>query len=281
MDCMTLSGKLALVRSALYVPGSNARALEKARALDADMLIIDLEDAVAEDNKAAARDAAIAQTTAGFGSKLVALRINAAGSAHQMADLAAAAKCRVEALVVPKVETVDELLALSAQTALPLVAMIETPAGLFAAEEIAAHAALAGLIAGTNDIAAETGIRPGPARQGLELSLQMIVLAAASARKPAFDGVCNRLDDMDGFEAECLQGRCYGFTGKTLIHPNQIAIANAAFSPALEELADARDLLAAASGGAQRFQGRMIESMHVEEARRTIERAKHATDGRE
>ena len=102
-------------------------------------------------------------------------------------------------------------------------------------------------------------------------------MAAASAGKPAFDGVCNRLDDMDGYEAECAQGRCYGFVGKTLIHPNQIAIANAIFAPSAQELAEAEALIAAATGGAQRHEGKMIESMHVEEARRTIERARHGT----
>jgi citrate lyase subunit beta/citryl-CoA lyase len=274
---MEIGDRLRLVRSALYVPGSNARALEKAQVLDADMLIIDLEDAVAEENKAAARAAAIAATKAGFPGKLVALRTNGLGSAHLADDLVAAAQCTVDALVIPKIESAAELDQLAEMTALPLIAMVETPAGLYAAREIAAHPSLVGLLAGTNDIAADTGIRPGPMREGLELALQTIILAAAAARKPAFDGVCNRLDDMDGFEAECHQGRCFGFTGKTLIHPNQIAPANAAFSPTMEELADAHELIAAAKGGAQRFQGRMIESMHVEEAHRTIERAGRTT----
>jgi citrate lyase subunit beta/citryl-CoA lyase len=148
---------------------------------------------------------------------------------------------------------------------------------VFAAQSIARHPATVALIAGTNDIAAETGIRPGPRRQGLEMALQTIVMAAAIAGKPAFDGVYNRLDDPDGLQAECLQGRCYGFTGKTVIHPGQIAITNLAFSPTIEELADARELVAAARGGAQRFQGRMIEAMHVEDAKRIIERAGRAT----
>jgi (3S)-malyl-CoA thioesterase len=273
---MEIADRLRQVRSALYVPASNARALEKARALDADMLIIDLEDAVAEDNKVASREAAIAATRAGFRDKLVALRINGIGTAHHAEDLAVARRCQIDALVLPKVETAA---ALDIIAHAPLIAMIETPAALLVAHQIASHVRLTGLIAGTNDIAAETGIRPGPRREGLELALQTIVLAAAVAHKPAFDGVCNRLDDMEGFETECLQGRCYGFTGKTLIHPNQIAIANAAFSPTLEELADARDLVAAAKGGAQRFQGRMIESMHVEEAYRTIERAGRGPNG--
>jgi (3S)-malyl-CoA thioesterase len=177
-------------------------------------------------------------------------------------------------IVLPKVEDVADLPYLG----LPLLAMIETPKGLYAAREIAAQRLVAGVIAGTNDIAAETGIRPGAMREGLELSLQMIVLAAAASGKPRFDGVCNRLDDMAGFDAECRQGATFGFTGKTLIHPNQIDIANAAFGPDAAAFAEARELVAASRGGAQRFRGRMIESMHVEQAKLTIERFRHATD---
>jgi (3S)-malyl-CoA thioesterase len=274
---MDIGNRLRLVRSALYVPGSNARALEKARGLGADMLIIDLEDAVAEDNKAEARAAAIAATQAGFPGKVIALRINGRRSLHFADDLATAAACNVDALVLPKVEDARELDVLPFE----MIPMIETPTGVFAAQGIARHPATVGMIAGTNDIAAETGIWSGPKRQGLEMALQTIVMAAGSARKPAFDGVFNALDDLDGLEAECHQGRCYGFTGKTLIHPNQIPVANRAFSPTLEELADARELVAAATGGAQRFRGRMIESMHVEQAQRTIERAGRTTGDRE
>jgi citrate lyase subunit beta/citryl-CoA lyase len=271
---MDIGSKLRLVRSALYVPASNVRAMEKARALDADMLIIDLEDAVAEENKSEARAAAIAATQqAGFPDKLVALRINGRRSLYFADDLATAAQCAVDAVVLPKVEDARELDVLPCE----MIAMVETPAGVFAAQSIARHPATVALIAGTNDIAAETGIRPGPRRQGLEMALQTIVMAAAIAGKPAFDGVYNRLDDPDGLQAECLQGRCYGFTGKTVIHPGQIAITNLAFSPTIEELADARELVAAARGGAQRFQGRMIEAMHVEDAKRIIERAGRAT----
>jgi (3S)-malyl-CoA thioesterase len=136
------------------------------------------------------------------------------------------------------------------------------------------------LIAGINDISELCRIQPGPQRQGLELSLQMIVLAAASAAKPALDGVCNRLDDMTGFAEECAQGRCYGFAGKTLIHPNQIAAANIAFSPSAAEVEDAEALLAQAKAGAARFRGRMIEAMHVRQAELTVERAAYAIDGR-
>jgi (3S)-malyl-CoA thioesterase len=273
---MDIAAKLKFVRSALYVPGSNARALEKARGLDADMLIIDLEDAVPEEAKAAARAAAVAYAAAGVEGKLIAIRANGSDSRHHAEDMAALRGYAADLVVLPKVEEAAEL----SDIGLPILAMIETPKGLYAAREIAAHPSVAGLIAGTNDIAAETGIKPGPNREGLELSLQMILLAAAAADKPRFDGVCNRLDDMAGFDAECRQGATYGFTGKTLIHPNQIAIANQSFGPNATAVTEAEELIAASRGGAQRFKGRMIESMHVEEAKLTIERSRHAMGDR-
>ncbi|MBL0925235.1 MAG: CoA ester lyase [Sphingomonadaceae bacterium] len=277
---MQILDKLKFVRSALYVPGSNARALEKARSLDADMLIIDLEDAVPEDMKAAARSAAVAHAAAEVNGKIIAIRANDVDSVHHAEDISALKGCDADLIVLPKVEDIGALTAVGAELGLPLLAMIETPAGLYAAREIAAHASVAGLIAGTNDIAAETGIKQGPMREGLELALQGIVLAASAAGKPRFDGVCNRLDDMTGFDAECRQGATYGFTGKTLIHPNQIDICNQAFGPDLATVAEARELIAASRGGAQRFKGRMIETMHVEEAKLTIERSRHATGDR-
>lgn len=274
---MTLVEKLKLVRTALYVPATNARALEKARGLGVDMLIIDLEDSVPAESKSDARAAAVEEVAKGFPGKLVAIRLNGLDSAELAADIAAVERSLADCFVLPKVEAVADLDLVVAKLPNPVLAMIEGPAGIYAAREIAAHSAVAGLIAGVNDICADMGIRPGPAREGLELALQSMVLAAAAAGKPAFDGVNNKLDDMSGLETECLQGRCYGFTGKTLIHPNQIAIANAAFGPTAEEIAEAEALIEAATGGAQRHRGRMIESMHVYEARRTIERARHTT----
>jgi citrate lyase subunit beta/citryl-CoA lyase len=268
--------RLSFVRTALYVPASNIRALEKARGLDADMLMIDLEDGVPEDAKAQARVTARDYAANRQEDKLLAIRLNEAGSAHFVDDVAALKDVHVDYFVLPKVESVSAIDAAAELLAKPVLAMIETPAGLYNAREIAAHSTIAGLIAGTNDIAAEIGIRPGPQRQGLELSLQMILLAGAEAGKPCFDGVCNRLDDMAGFEAECAQGYGYGFTGKTVIHPNQIAIANTCFAPSAQAVEDAEALLAANRGGAQRFRGRMIEVMHVEEAQLTIERANRA-----
>ena len=273
---MDIGKRLTFVRSALYVPGSNARALEKARTLDADMIIIDLEDAVAEDAKSSAREAAVAYVSAGSATAVMAIRVNAPNSHYHRDDMAALKSCAADLIVVPKVEDAAGLSGFE----MPVLAMIETPRGLYAAGEIAAHPGVAGLIAGTNDIAAETGMRPGRQREGLELSLQMIILAASLSGTPRFDGVCNRLDDLDGFDLECRQGIQFGFTGKTLIHPNQIAIANAAFGPDAAEIEEAEQLVAASQGGAQRFKGRMIESMHVEEAKLTIERSRHAMGGR-
>ena len=276
---MDISHQLKFVRSALYMPASNARALEKARWLDADMLILDLEDAVPDDAKAEARAAAVRYVAAGVPGKLLAIRVNSADSRWFDDDVEALKECRADLIVLPKVEDSTTIDRIWRSLPAPLLAMIETPAGIFAAREIAAHHSVAGLIAGTNDIAAETGMKPGPLRQGMELSLQMIVLAASAAGKPRFDGVCNRLDDMDGFDVECRQGSTYGFTGKTLIHPNQIFIANEVFGPDGTAVAEAEELIAASGGGAQRFKGRMIESMHVEEAKLTIEHSRAATEG--
>ncbi len=268
--------QLRFVRSALYVPASNIRALEKARGLAADMLIIDLEDAVADDAKDAARVTARDYMAAGVPGKLLAVRINAFDSAWYAEDCKLLSGCGADAFVLPKVESGAILDQVRRNIPAPLIPMIETPAGLYAARDIAAHAGVAGVIAGTNDIAAEAGIKPGPKREGLELSLQMIVLAAAAAGKPAFDGVNNALDDMDGLAAECLQGRAYGFVGKTLIHPNQIAIANRCFAPGPQEIEDAQALIAQSDAGAQRFRGRMIEAMHVMQAKVTLDRASRA-----
>ena len=270
---MDILQQLRRVRSALYVPATNARALEKARGLDVDMVIIDLEDAVSAESKGAARASALEYVSIGMPGKIRAIRANGIDSPHHAADMAALQTSGAHFIVLPKVEGPCDI----PDCNKPVLAMIETPAGLYAARNIAAHAAVAGLIAGTNDIAAEMAIRPGANREGLELALQSIVLAAAAAGKPRFDGVCNRLDDLHGFDAECRQGVIYGFTGKTLIHPNQIMYANQIFGPNPDDVADAEDLIAASRGGAQRFKGRMIELMHVEEAKLTIERSRRAT----
>ncbi|MBB5687370.1 HpcH/HpaI aldolase/citrate lyase family protein [Sphingobium boeckii] len=259
-------------RTALYLPASNARAIEKARGLAADMIILDLEDAVPVEKKDAARAAAVAAIGEGFGGRIAAIRINGPDAAWHEADLAAVAGSAAAVAVLPKVESAAVAAAVAARLGKPLLAMIETPAGLLNAPAIAAALGVSGLIAGTNDIAHDLRLPPGTGRGGLTLALQTIVLAARAAGVLALDGVWNRLDDADGLEAECREGRCFGFDGKTLIHPNQIEIANRAFGPSEAELEDARALIAAFKGGAERFRDRMIEAMHVASAERLIAR---------
>ncbi|MET0271145.1 MAG: CoA ester lyase [Sphingomonas sp.] len=261
------------IRSALYLPASNARAIEKARGLPCDMLILDLEDAVKPDAKAAARAAAFAAVAQGFGDRVAAIRLNAPDSMWHADDVAAVRASAAAAVVSPKVESAAEAARVADAVGKPLFAMIETPAGVLAAVEIAQAAGVAGLIAGANDLAATLRLPPDAGRAPLALSLQTIVLAARAAGIVALDGVWNGLSDEAGLIADAQAGRRDGFDGKTLIHPNQIAPANAAFGPTDAELEDARALVAAATGGAERFRDRMIETMHVAAATRLIARA--------
>ncbi len=260
-------------RSLLYLPASNARAIDKVRGLPVDMVLLDLEDAVKPDAKDVARHAAIAAVNAGFGDKLTAIRINGPQTPWHDADMQAVAASKVQFVVVPKIDSAVIAQEIANKTNKPLLAMIETPAGVLNASSIAASDGVAGLIAGTNDLANDLKIPPGCGRAGLALSLQSIMLASRAARIWAFDGVFNDLDNRSGLEAECLQGRAFGFDGKTLIHPGQIDIANRIWSPNRAELEEARALIAAASGGAERFRDRMIETMHVEMAQRMLARA--------
>jgi citrate lyase subunit beta/citryl-CoA lyase len=237
------------------------------------MVILDLEDAVPDTDKVVAREAAVAAVADGFGGKLAAIRLNGPGSEWHEADVAALAGSRAALVVIPKVEDAVTAEKLAKTLGKPVFAMIETPAGLLAAAGIAAVSRVEGLIAGTNDLAHALRLPPTTGRTGLTLALQTIVLAARAAGIFALDGVWNRLDDADGLEAECAEGRVFGFDGKTLIHPNQVAIANAAFGPGDAEIEEAQALVAAATGGAQRFRDRMIETMHVETARAILARA--------
>lgn len=258
-------------RSLLYVPASNARALEKARGLAADMLIIDLEDSVKADAKVTARDAMRAALAAGYPGKRVAVRVNAHGHAEQASDLAALRDVACDAIVVPKVDAIEELAA-PAALGKPLFAMIESPAAVYAARAIAAHGAVAGLIAGLNDLAIALKLPDVTDRAAMSLAIQTIILAARAEGKLAFDGVFNAIDDAPGFAVEAAEGRRLGFDGKTLIHPAQVDPCNAAFAPTLAEIAEAEAIIAAATGGAQRFHGRMIEDMHVAQARALLAR---------
>lgn len=263
--------QLAACRSPLYLPASNSRAIDKARSLGPDMVILDLEDAVKPADKDIARLAAVEAAGQGFGASLVAIRINATGQWHD-ADLAAVKGSAAHFVILPRVESKNEVEQVVKATAKPVLAMIETAVGVLAAADIAP--ATAGLVTGTNDLAASLGLPRGCGRAPLQTALQMIVLAARAASVAAFDGVYNRLEDQSGFEAECEEGRLFGFDGKTLIHPSQIEPANRIFSPNAEEIDSARRLIASATGGAERFEGEMIERMHVEQARAVLAKAR-------
>lgn len=258
--------------SLLYVPGHKARALEKARGLAADMLIIDLEDAVPVDAKAAARAGAAAAIASGFPGKLVAIRVNTAESPCHADDLALLASLPVDAVVLPKVDSPANLDALTLPMDVPLLAMIESPAAIFDCRAIADHARVIGLIAGLNDLAHELRLPDGRDRSAMSYAIQTIVLAARSAGKLAYDGVCNLIDDPAAFAAEAADGHRLGFDGKTLIHPNQVDPCNRAFASSAAALAAARALVDAATSGAERHDGAMVEDMHVAAARTLIER---------
>lgn len=254
-------------RSLLFVPAPRANMIAKAAGLPADLIVLDLEDSVRADEKAAAR-AALPAALALLGGR-GAVRINANDSDQFAADLEAIGD--VPLVVVPKVERPADLARLSGHAVL---AMIETPRGVLAAADIAVVPGVVGLMIGTNDLAAELRLPPGSGRAALTVALQSVVLAARAAGGWAIDGVFNALADPEGLARECAEGRALGFDGKSLIHPGQIAAANAAFSPGAAELEEAAALVAAATGGAERFRDRMIEAMHVETARRLLERAR-------
>jgi citrate lyase subunit beta/citryl-CoA lyase len=262
---------LRLCRSLLFLPASNPRAIAKARSLAADMVILDLEDAVKPEDKDRAREAAVEAVAAGFGASLVAIRVNAPGP-WQQADMDAVRGSAADCVIVPRPAAPGDVLRVREGTGKLVLAMVETAAGVLEALAIARESAA--LIAGTNDLAADLGIRPGGSRGALVTALQTILLAARAAGIAAFDGVYNRLGDAAGFEAECAEGKAFGFDGKSLIHPSQVDAANRLFRPAAEEIEAARRLVAAASGGAERFEGEMIERMHVEQARALIAKAR-------
>jgi len=259
------------------MPASNARAVEKARGLPTDMVILDLEDAVKPEDKESARKAAFEAVNEGFGAKIAAIRINGPESPWHIDDLEAVSASSCDMIVLPKVEDAELASTVAKSAGKPLLTMIETPCGVLRAAEIASTPGVAGLIAGTNDLANALHLPDANNRTGLSLSLQLIVLASRTAGIWALDGVFNNLADPDGLAEQCAEGRALGFDGKTLIHPGQIEIANRAFSPSQAELEEARALVEAASGGAERFRDRMIEAMHVDMARRLIARADGAS----
>ena len=262
--------QLAFARSLLFVPASNPRAMEKAQGLECDMVMLDLEDAVPDAQKGEARAAAVA---ARYPGKLTGIRINMEGTPWHGADMIAAKHSAADYVILPKVETVRQVHDVRSVTEKPVIAMIESARGLIAAADIAAQPGTAALFMGVNDLHRDLGIAADAGRSGLTLALQGVVLAARASGKAVFDGVYNRLEDAEGLEAECREGRAFGFDGKTLIHPNQIGITNALFGPDPQALAEARRLIDAATGGAERFEGSMIEAMHVDAARALIARA--------
>lgn len=260
---------LFAIRSLLFLPASNPRAINHARDSGADLVILDLEDAVRPEDKDAARAAAIEAVGQGFPMP-VAIRINSPHTEWHGLDIGAVMEAKPDLIVVPRAVGKEEIAFVRNQTGRPVAAMIETARGLIAIHEAAREASA--LIAGTNDLAADLRLPAGAGRGPLQMALQTIVLAARATGIAAYDGVFNGLDDDDGFAAEAQEGRYLGFDGKSLIHPSQIALCHAAFAPADEEVARAQRLIAAATGGAERFEGQMIERMHVEAARRLLER---------
>jgi citrate lyase subunit beta/citryl-CoA lyase len=261
---------LFAVRSLLFLPASNPRAVAKARASAADLVNLDHEDAVKPADKEEARKAAV-EAVAEPWPMPVAVRVNAVGTDWHSADLDAVARSKADLFVVPRAASAHLVGDAAANVGKPVLAMIETAAGVLAAAEIAT--ATAGLIAGTNDLRADLRLPLDATRAPIAAALQIIVLAARAAGVAVFDGVFNRLKDPDGFAAECRDGRGLGFDGKSLIHPDQIAPCNAAFAPSAEEVERARSLVAAFTGGAERFEDAMIERMHIEAAERVLARS--------
>ncbi len=270
-------------RSVLYMPASNERALEKAKTLAVDGLILDLEDAVAPDAKRTARDNACAAARSGaYGRREVAIRVNGMDTPWHADDLRAACAAGPDAIVVPKVGSADDVLELVRSMAdhdapdhTKLWAMVETPYAMLHAEEIAAASdRLTVLVMGTNDLAKELYAEHVPGRQPLLTGLGLALLAARAHSKAILDGVYNDVKDTDGFLAECRQGRELGFDGKTLIHPGQVAGANEAFAPSPQAVEDARGILQAwedgKGSGVVTYNGRMVESLHVDSAQRTL-----------
>jgi len=270
------------VRSVLYLPASNARAVEKARTLPCDVAVLDLEDAVAPEAKAEARAAAVAAIRrGGFGPRL-AVRINGLDTPWGEADLAALAGTGLSLVVAPKVESAQTVRALSdgLRDGVRLWAMIETPRALAdLGPVVGAGGALDGLMIGVNDLAKTLGTGPSADREPFKPWLAMIVAAARAHGLLAIDGVFNHIGDEAGFAAEAAQGRLFGFDGKSLIHPSQIAAANAAFSPTEAEVARARAIVAAFAApdardqGVIRIDGEMVERLHLAQAEALLARA--------
>ena len=271
-------------RSVLYMPGANTRALEKAKSLPADSLILDLEDAVAPDAKAQARENIRAALATGFGHREAVVRINGLNTQWGLDDLKAFADTKADAILLPKVESASQIREVASlleqfnpASTMKIWAMIETPLAIFKLPEIASsHPMLEALVLGTSDLVKDLHARHTPSRVETQTALSLSVLAARAHQLCVLDGVHLSLDDEDGLRQSCIQGRDMGFDGKTLIHPSQIALANQIFGPSLEEIDEARQRItayeAAISSGAgiAVLNGKLVEELHIQDAKRIL-----------
>ena len=275
-------------RSVLYMPGANTRALEKAKTLPADSLILDLEDAVAPDAKVNARQNILAALNTGFGHREAVVRINGLNTPWGLDDLKAFANSKADAIVLPKVESAEQvqevatiLSQANARPDLTIWAMIETPKAIFKLPEIASsHPLLEALVLGTSDLVKDLHARHTPNRVETQTALSLSILAARAFGLCVLDGVHLSLDDEAGLIQSCIQGRDMGFDGKTLIHPNQIAAANDAFGPSPAEISEAKERISAyeeairTGAGIAVLNGKLIEELHIQEAKRILSLAK-------
>jgi len=271
-------------RSVLYMPGANTRALEKAKSLPADSLILDLEDAVAPDAKAQARENIRAALVTGFGHREAVVRINGLNTQWGLDDLKAFADTKADAILLPKVESASQIREVASllkqfnpASAMKIWAMIETPLAIFKLPEIASsHPMLEALVLGTSDLVKDLHARHTPSRVESQTALSLSVLAARAHQLCVLDGVHLSLDDEGGLRQSCIQGRDMGFDGKTLIHPSQIAFANQIFGPSPEEIDEARQRItayeAAISSGAgiAVLNGKLVEELHIQDAKRIL-----------
>ena len=261
---------LFAMRSVLFLPASNPRAIAKARQAGADLVVLDLEDAVKPEDKGAARAAAV-EAVATPWPMPIAIRVNGVGTEWHSLDLDAVAGSKADFAVLPRATSARLVHEIGEALSKPVLAMIETAGGVLAAAEIAPETA--GLIAGTNDLRADLRLPLDATREPISASLQLIVLAARAGGVVVFDGVYNDLEDSVGFLREAEEGRRLGFDGKSLIHPIQIGPCHQAFAPTKAEVTRAKALVEAFHGGAERFGNEMIERMHVEAAQRVLARA--------
>ena len=269
----------SLLRSVLYIPASKPRALDKARSLNTDAIIFDLEDAVAPDEKVGARATLSDElATGGSDGKLRLVRVNALDSEWGRDDLAAASQMETDAVLLPKVNGAADIDAATRHTDLPIWCMIETPLGVLNATEIGAHENVAGFVLGTNDLVKDMRCATSD-RAVLQTALQMVLLAARATGVACIDGVFNSFRDTDGLRDECLEGRALGMDGKSLIHPVQIDVANAVFAPTQDEIAlatrqiEAHETSIAKGEAVAVVDGRIVEALHIETARATLARA--------